>query len=786
MKSKLLIMLLSLFCLSTKADGAKAHLLIWAKDKSMAVYPLADKPKMTFTETSLVITYKGAETAYPLDDMVRFTYEDETAMGLLGCDTALLKQLETTEETITSLYGDVAAQFTKSISTLQERIGDLKRGVVEDLAAGKLDKPARLAEVNTISSEIDQLLTDAPAAQKAYEEQQAELQRKAANQAAFDALTAKLDTLQQRLDAAETTIATDDKDVAGQFTDALAAINEKISAQRANLKRQYDAVELTADSQLDMKAVKAIEDSIEKLLSDAAAAQKTYEEQQADLQKKAANQAAFEALTAELDALQQKLDAAETTVATDDKDVAARFKGAITARNVEIDALRIYLKQKYDAVELAEASQLVADRLKEIEDSIEKLLTDAAAAQKAFEEEQAELQKKAANQAAFETLTAELDALQQRLDAAETTIATNDKDVAAQFTDAITTINEQISAQRANLKRQYDAVELTADSQLDMKAVKAIEDSIEKLLSDAAAAQKTYEEQQADLQKKAANQAAFEALTAELDALQQKLDAAETTVATDDKDVAARFKGAITARNVEIDALRIYLKQKYDAVELAEASQLVADRLKEIEDSIEKLLTDAAAAQKAFEEEQAELQKKAANQAAFDALTSKLDTLQQSLNSAKSIIVAMRLENYSEFVPRISNIQFMIDDLRTELKKLYEAIELNADSKLDQNRVKAIEAAIKQLLEDARKEATEIKGVADLQTEASPFKFDGSVLFFPALKANSTVSVYTLNGTLVFKKTVHQNGEYAFPLSNLNAGIYMVNVNGLTYKIVKK
>ena len=786
MKSKLLIMLLSLFCLSTKADGAKAHLLIWAKDKSMAVYPLADKPKMTFTETSLVITYKGAETAYPLDDMVRFTYEDETAMGLLGCDTALLKQLETTEETITSLYGDVAAQFTKSISTLQERIGDLKRGVVEDLAAGKLDKPARLAEVNTISSEIDQLLTDAPAAQKAYEEQQAELQRKAANQAAFDALTAKLDTLQQRLDAAETTIATDDKDVAGQFTDALAAINEKISAQRANLKQQYDAIELTADSQLDMKAVKAIEDSIEKLLSDAAAAQKTYEEQQADLQKKAANQAAFEALTAELDALQQKLDAAETTVATDDKDVAARFKGAITARNVEIDALRIYLKQKYDAVELAEASQLVADRLKEIEDSIEKLLTDAAAAQKAYEEEQAELQKKAANQAAFETLTAELDALQQRLDAAETTIATNDKDVAAQFTDAITTINEQISAQRANLKRQYDAVELTADSQLDMKAVKAIEDSIEKLLSDAAAAQKTYEEQQADLQKKAANQAAFEALTAELDALQQKLDAAETTVATDDKDVAARFKGAITARNVEIDALRIYLKQKYDAVELAEASQLVADRLKEIEDSIEKLLTDAAAAQKAFEEEQAELQKKAANQAAFDALTSKLDTLQQSLNSAKSIIVAMRLENYSEFVPRISNIQFMIDDLRTELKKLYEAIELNADSKLDQNRVKAIEAAIKQLLEDARKEATEIKGVADLQTEASPFKFDGSVLFFPALKANSTVSVYTLNGTLVFKKTVHQNGEYAFPLSNLNAGIYMVNVNGLTYKIVKK
>ena len=62
----------------------------------------------------------------------------------------------------------------------------------------------------------------------------------------------------------------------------------------------------------------------------------------------------------------------------------------------------------------------------------------------------------------------------------------------------------------------------------------------------------------------------------------------------------------------------------------------------------------------------------------------------------------------------------------------------------------------------------------------------GESLLFPALKANSTVSVYSLNGTLVFKKTIHQNGEYAFPLSNLNAGVYMVNVNGLTYKIMKR
>ena len=76
--------------------------------------------------------------------------------------------------------------------------------------------------------------------------------------------------------------------------------------------------------------------------------------------------------------------------------------------------------------------------------------------------------------------------------------------------------------------------------------------------------------------------------------------------------------------------------------------------------------------------------------------------------------------------------------------------------------------------------------ITNLQTDESTFKLDGESLLFPALKANSTVSVYSLNGTLVFKKTVRQNGEYAFPLSNLESGVYMVNVNGLTYKIVKR
>lgn len=76
--------------------------------------------------------------------------------------------------------------------------------------------------------------------------------------------------------------------------------------------------------------------------------------------------------------------------------------------------------------------------------------------------------------------------------------------------------------------------------------------------------------------------------------------------------------------------------------------------------------------------------------------------------------------------------------------------------------------------------------ITNLQTGETSFKLDGESLLFTSLSANSTISLYSLNGTLVFNKTVQTVGEYSFPLSGLNTGVYMVNVNGLTYKIVKR
>lgn len=77
-------------------------------------------------------------------------------------------------------------------------------------------------------------------------------------------------------------------------------------------------------------------------------------------------------------------------------------------------------------------------------------------------------------------------------------------------------------------------------------------------------------------------------------------------------------------------------------------------------------------------------------------------------------------------------------------------------------------------------------GIKDIRTDEILPQFNGERMFFPFLKANSSVGIYTLGGIQVFKKMVLEDGEYLFPLSALNNGTYLVHVNGLTYKIVKK
>ena len=93
-------------------------------------------------------------------------------------------------------------------------------------------------------------------------------------------------------------------------------------------------------------------------------------------------------------------------------------------------------------------------------------------------------------------------------------------------------------------------------------------------------------------------------------------------------------------------------------------------------------------------------------------------------------------------------------------------------------------------LEDMAKftyEDSDEEGIRNIENDKeSSFKFDGEMLLFPSLKAGSKVAIHNLGGVLVFSRAIETAGDYSFPLSRLDKGVYVVSVDGLTYKIVKR
>ena len=183
-------------------------------------------------------------------------------------------------------------------------------------------------------------------------------------------------------------------------------------------------------------------------------------------QKVTANEEAYTRLTADIAAVQAKLDAAKTTIETD------YAEADIAALQEDVDSISNEVKGLYDEVKLTAESQIDATA---IEAGIEKVLADAAAAL-ATEE------AKKANEEAYTRLTADIAAVQAKLDAAKTTIETDYAEVAEQFTADIVALQEDVDSISNEVKGLYDEVKLTAESQIDATAIEA---GIEKVLADA-------------------------------------------------------------------------------------------------------------------------------------------------------------------------------------------------------------------------------------------------------------------------------------------------------------
>lgn len=75
MKHLLVFILLLLPFSMVIAEDTDSRLVVWKTDGSKIVYSLSQQPKTTFTSEGVVITTSTVSVTYPLEQIVKYTYE---------------------------------------------------------------------------------------------------------------------------------------------------------------------------------------------------------------------------------------------------------------------------------------------------------------------------------------------------------------------------------------------------------------------------------------------------------------------------------------------------------------------------------------------------------------------------------------------------------------------------------------------------------------------------------------------------------------------------------------
>lgn len=330
----------------------------------------------------------------------------------------------------------------------------------------------------------------------------------------------------------------------------------------------------------------------------------------------------------------------------------------------------------------------------------------------------------------YTRLQAELNKLQVNKDSAVAYVAKNCPDVNAEW----------VKVQTEKLQGQIDSLN---NKLVEIKNAYAFEKETKAFEAGLAKTQEAVDSFKADADKLQAAFVANKRLNEAIAAAQENLDSVKAEVAKSCKDVASQFDAAFAAIQQDVDSLSASVKKAFEAGELTAESTV--DTMA-VNQAVAKVLAEAQAAQKAFED------KKAANEAAYERLNKVIAAVQDELDKAIAEIEKEYPNVADDFKADEKTIQEAIDELVASVKAQYEAVELNADSKVE---VSSIRFAISKLLLDAEK-AYIASGIDDVTTDGS-------------LKIES---VYTIDGKRV-----------ASPVKGLNIVKY---VNGAVKKVYVK
>ncbi len=517
-----------------------------------------------------------------------------------------------------------------------------------------------------------------------------ENERQTNNKAAYDAVVAQLNTLQEQYDAAIANVEANYADF--RDAEAEAAAQKLITDAKAAARTAFEAVATEGNFEY-APDTEAISNAIAALVTDAKA------RHDAEMARRAANESAYNAVVAGLDELQNQLDAALATLAEDYADY--RDPAAEEAAQQLITDAKAAAQTAYEAVAEQGTFEYTADT-ESIAAAIAKMLTDAEARRIA------ELDRVQANQALYDGVIAQLDALQEQLDTTLATLAADYADF--RDTDAEAAAQQMITDAKAAAQAALNAV--AEEGNFDYTPdTEAISTAIAKLLTDAEA------RRAAELDRVQANETAHNAVIAQLDELQAQLDAALATLA--EKYPTFRNEEAEQAAQQMITDAKAAADAAFEAVAEEGVYSYTPD-VEAITEAITSLVPDA------------EQRRVDYNTNLYDQDIATVDHLQELFDQAMADIKAVRPDFEGD--ANTSNVQEMIEDARSQCDEelarveeegLYEAPAFDAEQ---------VEAAIQAMKDNA------ISGISDIYVD-----YNGE-----------EVIIFTMDGTRHNKPVVGQ------------------------------
>ena len=606
--------------------------------------------------------------------------------GKLAYERAALA-IEELQQKLTTAINNVNEQYPLAAEAISPM------GVYQQISA--LQSAVETAYENyTLTPNYDEVMAPVAAIEAAIDEYvekcRVENERQTNNKAAYDAVVAQLNTLQEQYDAAIANVEANYADF--RDAEAEAAAQKLITDAKAAAQAAYEAVE-TDGNFTYAPDTEAISNAIAAIVTDAKG------RHDAEMARRQANQEAYDAVVAQLDELQNQLDAALATLAEDYADY--RDPAAEEAAQQLITDAKAAAQTAYEAVAEQGTFEYTADT-ESIAAAIAKMLTDAEARRIA------ELDRVQANQALYDGVIAQLDALQEQLDTTLATLAADYADF--RDTDAEAAAQQMITDAKAAAQAALDAV--AEEGNFDYTPdTEAISTAITKLLTDAEA------RRAAELDRVQANETAHNAVIAQLDELQAQLDAALATLA--EKYPTFRNEEAEQAAQQMITDAKAAADAAFEAVAEEGVYSYTPD-VEAITEAITSLVPDA------------EQRRVDYNTNLYDQDIATVDHLQELFDQAMADIKAVRPDFEGD--ANTSNVQEMIEDARSQCDEelarveeegLYEAPAFDAEQ---------VEAAIQAMKDNA------ISGISDIYVD-----YNGE-----------EVIIFTMDGTRHNKPVVGQ------------------------------